>query len=111
MDELATFEINLTPQGHTVRLNGEDISALVQSINVAKPDRLMMPSVVLEIPSDAVKITGSGVAYFGDSGAAVDELLGSLNPVELEAEALMRAPLGASVTAAILEVIRERLRG
>lgn len=111
--ERATFDIHLSVNSSENRIvmNGTDISAQVVSVNAVKPSPFEPPVVILEVLADSVDVTGEGVTYLDRGATDVIDVLAALNPNELEAEALERAPMGASVTAAVIDIIKERISG
>lgn len=112
MAGLATFRIHLSPDPAKVKVevNGQDISDAVNSITVNKPSQYEIPVVGLELLGEEIEITGDGLTFLARGGREVDEVLAGMNPHEIEAEALQRAPHGVSVTGAVLEVVREKIR-
>ena len=112
MSALAKFSIHLTPHAASCRvlLNETDISHQVRSINVYKAAPTEVPVVILEMATEDIEITGEGVSLLS-SGIDAIEVLDSINPAELEAQALQDTSFGESTAAKMLELIKERVRG
>lgn len=105
------FHINLTPGLIAVEVNDVDVSASVQAVQVFG-EQMMFPQVVLTLRPEAVEIEGTGaVSFRGDDEDTLAEFLDSIDPKELESEALKRSPFAQSLTETMVDILRERVVG
>jgi hypothetical protein len=113
MDELRKIEIYLSPNPRkcTVRLDDQDISGAVLSCVIGKASPTELPTVVLELQADEIEINGEALPIIDRSmeDDGVLALLDSLNPAEIESEALVGAAYGVSPVVKAIEIIKERL--
>lgn len=105
---LPKFEIHLEPMKEKVVIDGVDVTNGIVSAVVAHESLVHFPVVSLQWRAGAVDLTGVGDVV-RDPGVDVLDMLSEIDAEDLEAEALQRAPAGASVTRAALEILKERL--
>lgn len=109
---LAKFEVTVDRYGYgSIILNGEEISERVNSIRL---DATGGEPTVLAIqlkPGASGSFNGEGVVHIV-TPVDLDALLGNLNAEEIDAEASNRLGWGdeGNLTAAIIDVIREKVR-
>jgi hypothetical protein len=106
MNELAEWEIEHGVGTATVKVNGEDVSGQINALSL-HISRGEVPILVLHRLGKAGTIKGTGIVEVG--GGPVD--LESLDPAELEAEALSRQQWGddRNFTATLLDIIKEKV--
>jgi hypothetical protein len=104
-----SFRISLSPGEIAVKVNDVDVSASVQAVQVFG-EQMVFPQVVLTLLPEAVEIEGTGAVSFRGDESLID-FLDTIDPKELEAEALKRSPYGESLTVTMVELLKELAAG
>jgi hypothetical protein len=103
------FRISLSPGEIAVKVNEVDVSESVQAVQVFG-EQMVFPQVVLTLRPEAVEIEGTGAVSFRGDESLID-FLDEIDPKELETEAIKRSPYGQSLTATMVELLKERAAG
>lgn len=108
--ELTNFKIKLMPNPAdcSVEMNGVDISKAVASCSAGKMSQGDIPTVVLELWAGSVELETTAMLVVPKADV-INEVFDSLNPSEIEDEALRALPFGGSTTGEVIRIIKERI--